>query len=139
MRAILFYTYDDTFSGSNFLVQKLDNITFDSIVTNTTLTNKTKVWNSAYELIALMDGRCDITMQCSYKRYTTRGPTTTTTPRTTRTTQSTTPRITTTRTPFTLRTIISTMTPKSATFNVTSTNKPSVNSTASTGVSAWQL
>jgi len=61
---VIFYTYDESFVGSDVSVQELDGKVFGELYGTKKFIIKPKALSSSYEFLSLLDGRCDIQLKC---------------------------------------------------------------------------
>jgi hypothetical protein len=64
LRAVIFYTYDDSFTGSDIFVQELKAANYEKVSTLKEFVTKPKPLSSAYEFLEFLDGRCDFQVKC---------------------------------------------------------------------------
>jgi hypothetical protein len=64
LRAVVFFTHDESFVGSDVSVQELDAKVFDELYGTKKFIIKPKALSSSYEFLSLLDGRCDIQLKC---------------------------------------------------------------------------
>lgn len=67
LRGIFFYFYDVSFTGADLVVQELNLTTLQTLLSDKKFVSQSKPIQSAYEFLALLDGRCDVQLKCEQK------------------------------------------------------------------------
>lgn len=64
LRSIVFYAYDESYTGADVQVQELDSKTLEELLASKNYVSKPKSLQSSYEFLELLDGRCDVKLNC---------------------------------------------------------------------------
>lgn len=64
LRGIISYTYDESFEGAKLYGQELSLKAFDKLLSAKDFGNEPKLLSSTYSIFGLLDGKCDVKMEC---------------------------------------------------------------------------